>query len=113
MDMTNICNIKVVGVGGGGNKAVNRMISAGVGGVYFVAVNTDKQDLMMSNADEIIQIGKQITKAVLTTLILSGIVCLLNYLGCSVISIAAAALMAYIPFVLILIALWYVVYRIF
>ncbi|MBE5741257.1 MAG: cell division protein FtsZ [Clostridiales bacterium] len=62
MDMTNICNIKVVGVGGGGNKAVNRMISAGVGGVYFVAVNTDKQDLMMSNADEIIQIGKQITK---------------------------------------------------
>jgi len=58
-------------------------------------------------------IGKQITKAVLTTLILSGIVCLLNYLGCSVISIAAAALMAYIPFVLILIALWYVVYRIF
>ena len=58
-------------------------------------------------------IGKQITKAVLTTLILSGIVCLLNYLGCSVISIATAALMAYIPFVLILIALWYVVYRIF
>ncbi len=58
----NVCNIKVVGVGGGGNKAVNRMISAGVSGVYFVAVNTDKQDLMMSNADEIIQIGKQLTK---------------------------------------------------
>lgn len=63
MDMlNNICNIKVVGVGGGGNKAVNRMIAAGVSGVYFVAVNTDKQDLMMSNADEIIQIGKQLTK---------------------------------------------------
>lgn len=63
MDMTsNVCNIKVVGVGGGGNNAVNRMISAGVGGVYFVAVNTDKQDLMMSNADQIIQIGKNLTK---------------------------------------------------
>ena len=63
MDMTsNVCNIKVVGVGGGGNNAVNRMIAAGVGGVYFVAVNTDKQDLMMSNADQIIQIGKNLTK---------------------------------------------------
>lgn len=57
-----VCNIKVVGVGGGGNNAVNRMISAGVSGVYFVAVNTDKQDLMMSNADQIIQIGKNLTK---------------------------------------------------
>ena len=63
MDLQNtICNIKVVGVGGGGNNAVNRMVAAGITGVHFVAVNTDKQDLMMSNADEIIQIGEQLTK---------------------------------------------------
>ncbi len=59
---TNICNIKVVGVGGGGGNAVNRMVAAGITGVHFVAVNTDMQDLRMSNADEIIQIGKQSTK---------------------------------------------------
>lgn len=58
-------------------------------------------------------IGKQITKAVLTTLILVGIVYLLNYLGCSVISITSAALIAYIPFVIILVILWYIVYRVF
>ena len=58
----NICNIKVVGVGGGGNNAVNRMVASGITGAYFVAVNTDKQDLMMSNADEVIQIGKELTK---------------------------------------------------
>lgn len=63
MDLQNtICNIKVVGVGGGGNNAVNRMVAAGIKGVHFVAVNTDKQDLLMSNADEIIQIGEQLTK---------------------------------------------------
>lgn len=63
MDMnTNICNIKVVGVGGGGGNAVNRMVAAGITGVHFVAVNTDKQDLLMSNADEIIQIGMELTK---------------------------------------------------
>lgn len=54
-------------------------------------------------------IGKQVTKAVLTTVILSALVLLLNYLNCTVLSIAASALIAYIPFVLILIALWYVV----
>lgn len=58
-------------------------------------------------------IGKQITKAMLTTLILSGILYLLNYLGCTVISIASAALMAYIPFVLVLIIVWYIVYKVF
>ena len=57
-----ICDIKVVGVGGGGNNAVNRMVAAGITGAKFIAVNTDKQDLMMSNADEIIQIGKELTK---------------------------------------------------
>ena len=63
MDMVNnICNIKVVGVGGGGNNAVNRMVASGITGAYFVAVNTDTQDLMMSNADEVIQIGKELTK---------------------------------------------------
>ena len=63
MDLgNNICNIKVVGVGGGGNNAVNRMVASGITGAYFVAVNTDKQDLMMSNADEVIQIGKELTK---------------------------------------------------
>lgn len=60
--LNNICNIKVVGVGGGGNNAVNRMVASGITGAYFVAVNTDTQDLMMSNADEVIQIGKELTK---------------------------------------------------
>ena len=58
-------------------------------------------------------VGKQITKAMLTTAILSGLVYLLNYLGVTVISIASAALMAYIPFLIILVVLWYVVNRIF
>ncbi len=60
--VNNVCNIKVVGVGGGGNNAVNRMVASGITGAYFIAVNTDKQDLMMSNADEVIQIGKELTK---------------------------------------------------
>ena len=58
-------------------------------------------------------IGKQITKAMLTTLILSAILYLLNYLGCTVISIASAALMAYVPFVIILVIVWYIVYKVF
>lgn len=58
-------------------------------------------------------VGKQITKAVLTTLLLSGLVMLLNYLRCSVISIAAASLIAYIPFVILLVALWYLVKKFF
>ncbi len=58
-------------------------------------------------------IGKQVTKAVLTTAILSGLVYLLNYLGCVVISVTSAALMAYIPFIIVLIAIWYIVYHIF
>lgn len=63
MDLSNnICKIKVVGVGGGGNNAVNRMVNAGITGAYFIAVNTDQQDLNMSRADETIQIGKTLTK---------------------------------------------------
>lgn len=58
-------------------------------------------------------IGKQVTKAVLTTALLSALVFLLNYVGCTVISIASAALMAYIPFVIVLIVLWFIVCRIF
>ena len=58
-------------------------------------------------------IGKQITKAVLTTVILSALVIALQYVGLSVISIASAALVAYIPIVIILIVLWYIVCRAF
>lgn len=58
-------------------------------------------------------IGKQITKAVLTTALLSGLVFLLNYVGCTAISIASAALVAYVPFVIILVILWYIVNLIF
>lgn len=58
-------------------------------------------------------IGKQVTKAVLTTVILSLLVAVLNYIGCTAISVAAAALTAYIPFLLILAVLWYIVGRIF
>ncbi len=58
-------------------------------------------------------IGKQVTKAVLTTAILSGIVLALHYVGVGMISIASAALMAYIPIMLILIVLWYIVCKFF
>ena len=58
----NICNIKVIGVGGGGNNAVERMINAGITSAGFVAVNTDKQALLMSSAQELIQIGIDCTK---------------------------------------------------
>ncbi|MFQ5555459.1 MAG: cell division protein FtsZ [Acidimicrobiia bacterium] len=54
--------IKVVGVGGGGCNAVNRMIEAGVGGVEFIAVNTDAQALLMSDADVKLDIGKDSTR---------------------------------------------------
>ena len=55
-------NIKVVGVGGGGNNAVNRMISTNIRGVEFVAVNTDRQALRKSEASNQIVIGEKITK---------------------------------------------------
>jgi cell division protein FtsZ len=54
--------IKVVGVGGGGTNAVNRMVDAGVSGVEFVAVNTDAQALMMCDADVKIHIGSKATR---------------------------------------------------
>ena len=57
-----ICNIKVIGVGGGGNNAVNRMVNAGIKSAEFIAVNTDKQALLMSKAQHRIQIGEKLTR---------------------------------------------------
>ena len=54
--------IKVVGVGGGGSNAVNRMIDVGLGGVEFIAVNTDAQALLLSDADVKLDIGRQLTR---------------------------------------------------
>ncbi len=54
--------IKVVGVGGGGTNAVNRMVEAGVKGVEFIAVNTDRQALLMSDADRTVHIGEELTR---------------------------------------------------
>ena len=57
----NVVTIKVVGVGGAGNNVVNRMVKDGSQGVEFIAINTDKQALSVSNADQKIQIGEKIT----------------------------------------------------
>jgi cell division protein FtsZ len=54
--------IKVVGVGGGGTNAVNRMVDAGVSGVEFISVNTDAQALLMADSDVKIQIGSDVTR---------------------------------------------------
>src|SRR5580765_3639086 len=54
--------IKVVGIGGGGVNAVNRMIDAGLRGVEFIAVNTDAQALLMSDADLKLDIGQGLTR---------------------------------------------------
>ena len=56
-----VVNIKVIGIGGGGNNVVDRMIKAGIRGVEFVAVNTDKQHLENSGATHKIQIGEKLT----------------------------------------------------
>ena len=59
---TSIANIMVIGVGGGGGNAVNRMIECGIRGVEYIAINTDKQDLdHKSNAEIKIQIGEKVT----------------------------------------------------
>ena len=57
----NVVKIKVIGIGGGGNNVVNRMVRSGVGGVDYVAVNTDKQALNISSAGYKIQIGEKLT----------------------------------------------------
>lgn len=53
--------IKVIGVGGGGGNAINRMIQSGIGGVTYIAMNTDVQALYNSNADERLALGRQLT----------------------------------------------------
>ena len=58
----NVVNIKVIGIGGAGNNVVNRMVKAGTQGVEFIAVNTDKQALAVSNADQKVQIGEKTTR---------------------------------------------------
>lgn len=58
-ELENVVKIKVVGVGGGGGNAINRMVDAGVRGVEFVAVNTDKAALFLSKANQKIQIGEK------------------------------------------------------
>ncbi|MFR3785720.1 cell division protein FtsZ [Agathobaculum desmolans] len=60
--LDNVVNIKVIGVGGGGGNAVNRMVESGVQGVDFVSVNTDMQALNFSQAGTKIQIGEKLTK---------------------------------------------------
>lgn len=62
MNMESFANIKVIGVGGAGNNAVNRMIDAGLKGVEFISVNTDKQALFTSKAEHKLQIGEKLTK---------------------------------------------------
>ena len=58
---TNV-NIKVIGVGGGGGNAVNRMINGGLRGIDFIAINTDKQTLNFSSATVKLQVGEKLTK---------------------------------------------------
>ena len=62
LEMDQLAKIKVVGVGGGGGNAVNRMIETGVKGVEFIVANTDYQVLSKSKADVKIQLGKQLTE---------------------------------------------------
>ncbi|MBN1681115.1 MAG: cell division protein FtsZ [Anaerolineae bacterium] len=58
----NFASIKVVGIGGGGSNAVNRMIEEGLGGVEFIAINTDAQALMLSKAKTRVRIGDKLTR---------------------------------------------------
>src|SRR5206468_8839048 len=60
--VTQNARMKVVGVGGGGGNALNRMIDEHVGGVEFISVNTDAQALLNNKADVKIQIGKKLTR---------------------------------------------------
>ena len=61
-DSGNLAQLKVVGVGGAGGNAVNRMVDAGLTGVEFISINTDKQALSVSKADIKLQIGEKVTK---------------------------------------------------
>lgn len=61
-EVQNITNIKVIGVGGGGGNAVNRMVEAGLRGVEFITMNTDQQALSASKATQKVQLGAKLTK---------------------------------------------------
>ena len=62
VESDNFAQIKVIGVGGGGNNAVNRMVEAQLKGVEFIAINTDKQALYTSKAEYKVQIGDKLTR---------------------------------------------------
>jgi cell division protein FtsZ len=62
MDMDQLAQIKVIGVGGGGSNAVNRMIENGVKGVDFITVNTDAQALHLAKSEHKLQIGDKLTR---------------------------------------------------
>lgn len=62
LEVENFAQIRVVGIGGGGCNAINRMMDEGLQGVEFIAVNTDAQALMLSNAPRRIRIGEKLTK---------------------------------------------------
>lgn len=61
-NISQVATIKVIGIGGGGNNAVNRMVAANITSAQFVAINTDKQALLMSKATHRIQIGEKLTR---------------------------------------------------
>ena len=58
----NAARILVIGVGGAGNNAVDRMIQENIGGVNFIGLNTDKQALQLCKAPKLLQIGEKLTK---------------------------------------------------
>lgn len=60
--LASVANIKVVGVGGGGGNAVNRMVSAGLTGIEFISINTDAQALDFSQAERKVQVGQKVTR---------------------------------------------------
>lgn len=62
VDVDEFARIKVIGVGGGGNNAVNRMIDSGVRGIDFIAMNTDRQALFSSRAEVKLQLGEKLTR---------------------------------------------------
>ncbi len=62
IDVEEFAKIKVIGVGGGGNNAVNRMIDSGVRGIDFIAMNTDRQALFSSKAEVKLQLGEKLTR---------------------------------------------------
>ncbi len=61
-ELLNTTNIKVIGVGGGGGNAVNRMVESGLRGVGFISMNTDQQALMKSKATQKVQLGAKLTR---------------------------------------------------